>query len=95
MFENSIYLVFSDTREPLEKVIYTGTVLEVFKECLDRNPCTTKDPGTTYFVWGAFYGGAGRPIEHGNSVALGLSSSSRWGSVGKIEQTLISKPQTY
>ena len=70
MFEDFIYLIFADTRKPLEKVIYTGAVLEVFKESFDRNPCTMKDPGTTYFVWGAFYFGAGRPIEHKGSLAL-------------------------
>jgi hypothetical protein len=70
MFENRIYLVFRNTRKPLEKVIYTGTILEVFKECFDRNSCATKNPGTTYFVWGVFYGEAGRPVEHGVSLAL-------------------------
>jgi hypothetical protein len=78
MFQYSIYLVFANTREPLEKLIYTGTVLEVFKESFDGNPCATKDPGTTYFVWGAFYGGAGRPVEHGVSLALEPPSSSTW-----------------
>jgi hypothetical protein len=65
MFQHRVYLVFCNARKPLEKIGDTGIVREVLKEGFDRNPCTTKDPGTTYFLWGAFYGGAGRPSSMG------------------------------
>jgi hypothetical protein len=84
MFEDCIYLVFRDTRKPLEKLGDTGTVLEVFKKGFDRNPCAAKDPGTTYFVGGAFYGGAGRPVEHGVSLALEYPSRSNSSLFGKL-----------
>jgi hypothetical protein len=88
MFKHCVYLVFHNARKPLEKVIYTGTVFEVFKEGFDRNSCAVEDPGTTYFVWGAFYGGAGRPVKHGVSLApeQRMSSSSSL-LMGKLEPT--------
>jgi hypothetical protein len=70
VFQDVTSLRQGNTGKPLNELMDRGVFFEVLKERSNRNPCASKNPSTTYAIRVALDIGAGRPINHGQILAL-------------------------
>lgn len=64
VLQDGFYLLAGYTREPLQKVIEPGAVLQVCKEGLNRSTRASEDPGTADLLRISFDGRALIPVKH-------------------------------
>ena len=56
MLEHRLHFLFHDARERLEKLVYGRAILQVFKQCPDRDPNALENPSAANLLRVASYG---------------------------------------
>jgi hypothetical protein len=70
VFQDQASLGEGHARKKVGKIADGNSVFEIFEQCRDRHARPEKDPSAADEVGVTFHGLAGRPINHGGSVAL-------------------------
>jgi len=68
-FQNRFSLAARYSRKPRNKIVDTGSVFQIFKQCFYRDPSPLKNPSSADYIGMAFDFGALIPIEHDSCLA--------------------------
>lgn len=77
MFQNSFNLRAVNALEPLKKIVNGSSILKIFKQREDWNPCIAEDPSGANPLRIAFDSMALAPVAHGWIVVRGLMIDKR------------------
>jgi hypothetical protein len=89
VLQNGFGLLADNAGKPVEKIIEPGAVLQVCKEGLDGDSCSSEDPGSADLCRISFDGRALVPVKHRERLRDAMNGRQAVASIRALQQPLI------